>query len=201
VHSFCSVPTPTAPSLHARGRLSCIRTRLRKRTESAVSLASRVGLAPCYSCLDLRMDEGSSSCLAAPWLHRARHAQPSPSLRSFSFRFAMPHSHLHLREDRGLPVLGPCLPLPSPQQPPTSITRDPAAPMRIRPQPSYCSSSRTARDLPAHRRPACRATAPPLSAAGHALALALPRHICTYPSRAHPRPAPTSQARLHFSRG
>jgi hypothetical protein len=30
----------------------------------------------------------------------------------------MLHSHIRLREDRGLPVLGPCLPLPSPQRPP-----------------------------------------------------------------------------------
>jgi hypothetical protein len=30
----------------------------------------------------------------------------------------MLHSHLHLREDRGLLALGPCLPLPSPRRPP-----------------------------------------------------------------------------------
>jgi hypothetical protein len=156
VRRFCSAPNPTAPSLHARGRLPCIRTRVRKRTELAVSPASRVEPASRCSCFDLCMGGGSSSCLAAPWLLRARHAQPSPLFRSFSFRFATLPSHLRLREDRGLPVLGPCLPLPSPRRPPTSITRDLVAPVRIRPQPPYCSSSRTARDLPAHRRPAHR---------------------------------------------
>jgi hypothetical protein len=161
VRRFCSAPASIAPSLHARGRLPCIRTRLCK-------------------------GEGISPCLATPWLLRVLYAQPSPSFRSFSFRLAMLHSHLCLREDRGLPVLGPCLPLLSPRQPLTSITRDPAAPVWIRSQPPYCSSSCTARDLPAHRRPARRATAPPLPAAGHALASASPRHICTCPSRAHP---------------
>jgi hypothetical protein len=73
------------------------------------------------------MGEGSSSCLAAPHLLRARHARPLPSLRGFSFRFATPYSHLHLREDHGLPVLGPCLPLPFPRRPLMSITRDPPA--------------------------------------------------------------------------
>jgi hypothetical protein len=102
---FCSAPAPTAPSLHARGPLPCIRTRLRKRIESAVGPASR------RSCFDLCIGGGSSSCLAALWLLRARHAQPSPSLRSFSFRFATPHSHFRFREDRGLHVLGSCLSL------------------------------------------------------------------------------------------
>jgi hypothetical protein len=125
---FCSAPTPTAPSQHARGRLPCIRTRLWKRTESAVSPASHVEPASRCSCFDLCMGGGSLSCLATPWLLRARYAQPSPSFRSFSFRLATPHSHLRLREDRGLPVLGPCLPLLSPRRPPTSITRDSTAP-------------------------------------------------------------------------
>jgi hypothetical protein len=64
------------------------------------------------------MGEGSSSCLAAPHILRARHARPLPSLRGFSFRFATPYSHLRLHEDRGLLALGPCLPLPSPRWPP-----------------------------------------------------------------------------------
>jgi hypothetical protein len=72
--------------------------------------------------------------------------------------------HLCLREGRGLPASGPCLPLPSPRRPPTSSTRGLAAPVRNRPQPSHCSSSRTARDFPAHRHPARHATAPPLCA-------------------------------------
>jgi hypothetical protein len=162
--SICSrakssfAPASLALNLLARSLLPCIRTRLRKRIESAVSPASRVGPASRCSCFDLCMGEGSLSCLAAPWLLRAHQAQPSRSFHSFSFRFAMPHLHLRLREDRGLPVLGPCLSLPSPRRPPTSITRDPAASVRIRPQSSYCSSSCTACDLPAHRRPARHAT-------------------------------------------
>jgi hypothetical protein len=40
MHCFCSAPASSAPSLHARGRLPCICTRLRKRTEPTVSPAS-----------------------------------------------------------------------------------------------------------------------------------------------------------------
>jgi hypothetical protein len=49
-----------------------------------VKLASR-----CFR-LDFRIDEGSSSCLAAPHLFRARHARPLSSLRNSSFRLAAP---------------------------------------------------------------------------------------------------------------
>jgi hypothetical protein len=59
--------------------------------------------------------------------------------------------HLCLREGRGLPASGPCLPPPSPRWPPTSSMRGSTAPVRICPQPLHCSSSRTARDLPAHQ--------------------------------------------------
>jgi hypothetical protein len=192
--SICSrakpsfAPASLALNLHARGRLPCIHTRLRKRIESAVSPALRVRPASRCSCFDLCMGEGSSSCLAAPWLLRARHAQPSPSFRSFSFRFATPYLHLRLREDRGLPVLGPCLPLPSPRRLPTSITRDPLAhqlgrglssPSRntvMRCTPSPCTS------LP------CIAP-PPSSVAGSALTPVLPRRFRTRPNRVRSWPA------------
>jgi hypothetical protein len=45
---------------------------------------------------------------------------------------------------------------------PTFSTHGSIAPVQIRPKPSHCSSSRTARDFPAHRHPARHATAPPL---------------------------------------
>jgi hypothetical protein len=57
---------------------------------SAASLKLRVEPASCYSCPDLRMGGGSSSCLAAPHLLRARHARPPPLLRRLSFRLAAP---------------------------------------------------------------------------------------------------------------
>jgi hypothetical protein len=63
---FCSAPASTAPSLHARGWLPCIRTCLWKRTESAVSPASRVGPASRCSCFDLSMGGGSTPCVAPP---------------------------------------------------------------------------------------------------------------------------------------
>jgi hypothetical protein len=79
------------PQLHARGRLACKHTCLRKRIEPVVSPASRVGPASRSSCFDLRMSGGSSSCLAAP-----RHSATSYTRfcacdrlvpwRSFSFR-------------------------------------------------------------------------------------------------------------------
>jgi hypothetical protein len=126
--------------------------------------------------LILRMGEWSSSCLAAPHLLRARHARPLPSFRGFSFRFATPYSHLRLREDRGLPVLGPCLPLPFPRRPLMSITHDPPAHQLGRglSSPSgdtamrYTLSSCT--PLPCTLSP-CTA----LPTAGLALASALPR--------------------------
>jgi hypothetical protein len=52
--------------------------------------------------------------LTAPHLLRSRHARSLSSLRGFSFGFATPYSYFHLREDRGLLALGPCLPLPFP---------------------------------------------------------------------------------------
>jgi hypothetical protein len=127
--------------------------------------------------LDFRMDEGSSSCLAAPHFLRARHARPLPSLRGFSFRFATPYSLLRLREDCGLPVLGPCLPLRFPRRPLMSITRDPpvhqlgrglsspSGNIVMRCTPLLCTS------LP------CIAL-PLSSVVGHALASALPCLSC-----------------------
>jgi hypothetical protein len=75
VHRFCSAPAPTVPSLHARGRLPCLRTCLRKRNEPAVSPASRC------SCVDLCMGGGSSPSLAVPWLLRAHRIRLPPPLR------------------------------------------------------------------------------------------------------------------------
>jgi hypothetical protein len=46
------------------GLLSCTRTRLLKRIKSAISPASRVRPASRCSCFDLRMDKGSSPCVA-----------------------------------------------------------------------------------------------------------------------------------------
>jgi hypothetical protein len=84
--------TPTAPNLLVRGLLLCIRMRLRKRTEPATGKTLPLALAnaPVQFRSDLRMDEESSSCLAALHLLRARHARPPPTLRSFSFRLATP---------------------------------------------------------------------------------------------------------------
>jgi hypothetical protein len=158
VRRFCSAPASIAPSLHARGRLPCIRTCLCK-------------------------GEGSSPCLATPWLLRVRYAQPSPSFRSFSFRLAMLHSHLRLREDRGLPVLGPCLPLPFPRRPLMSITRDPPAHQLGRGLSS--SSGDTAmRCTPS----SCTAISPP-PVAGPAFASALPNSFRARPNRVRSWPA------------
>jgi hypothetical protein len=65
--------------------------RLRKRTEPAVSPASRVGPASRCSCLDLRIGGGSSSCLAAPRHSATSYTRLCASdrlvpLRSFFFR-------------------------------------------------------------------------------------------------------------------
>jgi hypothetical protein len=127
--------------------------------------------------LDFRIDEGSSSCLAAPHLLRARHARPLPLLRGFFFRFATPYSHLRLREDCGLPVLGPCLPLRFPRRPLMSITRDPTAHQLGRGLSSPNGNS-VMRCTP----PLCTSLPcidlPPSSVVGHALASALPCLSC-----------------------
>jgi hypothetical protein len=80
-HCSHSALAPLALNLLARGRLPCIRTRLRKRTEPAVSPASRVGSASRCSYFDLCMGGGSSPSLAAPWLLRAPRIRLLPPLR------------------------------------------------------------------------------------------------------------------------
>jgi hypothetical protein len=105
---LCSAPL--ALNLLARGLLPCTRTRLRNRVEPATGPAPRIEPAPRCSCPDLRMGEGSSPCLAAPWLLRARRAQPPPSLRSFSFRAhcaitapsTSPRAGVYLQQGRAL---------------------------------------------------------------------------------------------------
>jgi hypothetical protein len=131
-----------------------------------VKLASRC------SRLDFCIDEGSSSCLAAPHLFRARHARPLPSLRSFSFRFALPYSYLRLREDGGLPVLGPCLPLRFPRRPLMSIMRDSPAPPLGRGLSSLSGNTVMRCTPPLCTSLPCIAL-PSSSVVGHALALAL----------------------------
>jgi hypothetical protein len=127
--------------------------------------------------LDFRIDEGSSSCLAAPHLLRARHARPLPSLRGFSFRFATPYSHLRLREDCGLPVLGPCLPLHFPRRPLMSLTHDPPAH-----QLGRGLSSPSGNTIMRCTPPLCTSlpciVLPPSFVVGHALASALPCLSC-----------------------
>jgi hypothetical protein len=113
-------------------------------------------------------------------------------LRSGSFRtcraITVRTTAARLHEDRDLPASGSRLPLPSPRRPSMSSTRGPAAPVRICPQPP-------------HRTPSPCTTTPPPPAVEPAFAPALPRHTCTCPNRVRPWPAPTSQVRLHFSRG
>jgi hypothetical protein len=121
------------------------------------------------------------------WLLRARYARPLPSLRGFSFQFALPYSYLRLREDGGLPVLGPCLPLRFPRRPQMSITRDPPAH-----QLGHSLSSPSGNTAMRCTPPPCMSLpcssmlciAPPV--AKLALASALPHRMCTCPSRAHP---------------
>jgi hypothetical protein len=154
------------------GLLSCTRMRLQKQAESVTGR--------------------TLSLLSADVL--------SKSVRTFTF--ASPrHTRLFcLREDCGQPVLRPCLPLRFPRRPLMSITRDPPAHQLGRGLSSPSGNS-VMRCTP----PLCMSLPciglPPSSVVGHALASASPRHICTCPSRAHPGPAPTSQAQLHFSRG
>jgi hypothetical protein len=137
------------------------------------------------------------------WLLRARHAQPSPSLRSFSFQFATPYPHLRFREDHGLPVLGPCLLLPSPRRPPMFTTRDSTAPLGgsapnrraaapPAPHATFLYTNSVAASPPCTSSPymssLCIAP-PPSSVAGPALAPTLPcrsrtrpNHVCSWPA-------------------
>jgi hypothetical protein len=138
-------------------------------------------------CRVARIDEGSSSCLAAPHLLRARHARPLPLLHGFSFRFALPYSYLRLREDGGLPILGLCLPLWFPRRPQMSITRDPPAHQLGRSLSSPSGNTAMRCTPPPCMSLPCLSMlciAPPV--AELTLASALPHRMCTCPSRAHP---------------
>jgi hypothetical protein len=70
-------------------------------TKKLVGHTLHVKLASRCSRLDFRIDEGSSSCLAAPQLLQARHARPLPSLHGFLL------SGLQ-RPSRTAPMLSPC---------------------------------------------------------------------------------------------
>jgi hypothetical protein len=125
------------------------------------------------------------------------------------------HSHrgyLHIfREQSVVPLdLSRCFPFNGLRRPPRATL---LLPGRVRLQPPHYNSSRIARDLPAHRRPARCAAAPPLPAAEpvfarpcritSALAHACWRHLgLLLPRPSHSRvhtPAPPSTAPSHVA--
>jgi hypothetical protein len=123
-----NAPAPLAPSLLARDLLPHLRTRSPKQAGPAAGPTLRVEPAPRCFC----PDRLAAAQLLLPSL--PRHTRP-----------------LCLREGHGLFASGLRLPLPSPRRPPTFSMRGPATPVRIRPQPPHYSSSRTARNIPAHQ--------------------------------------------------
>jgi hypothetical protein len=125
------------------------------------------------------------------------------------------HSHrgyLHIfREQSAVPLdLIRCFPFNGLRCPPRATL---LLPGRVHLQPTHCHSSRITRDLPAHRRPARRAAAPPLPAAEPvyarpcrvtpALAHACSRHLgLLLPQSSYSRaptapPAPSARAPLN----
>jgi hypothetical protein len=111
----CITLTPLALNLLARGLLPCTRTRLRKRTELAVSPASR-----CF-CFDLCMGGGSSPCVAPP-----------SSLHSVTTSASPPFFLARHAITAPLPPRGPR---------PACIRITPSAAVRARPPPFSTSSS------------------------------------------------------------
>jgi hypothetical protein len=109
------------------------------------------------------------ACGNGPSQPLAKHFRSHSRTRRFNSArtsaFASPrHTRpLCLREGHGLPASGSRHPLPSPGRPPTFSTRGSTAPVRFRPQPPHCRSSRIARNLLAHHRPARRRRACPCS--------------------------------------
>jgi hypothetical protein len=154
--------TPSGPAYHCRRSCAAHRTR-------AVLLLPR----PPHGWRELVVP-GYTAALNH-FLLQALRARPPRATAQLLLPSSPRHTRsLCLREGRGLPTPGPRLPLPPTpghllvpheqlavppdlvrchlldglRRPPRAA---PAAPLRIRPQPPHCSSSRTARNLPAHR--------------------------------------------------